>query len=381
MKQGWFALIWLSVPVWAAVPAGGSTPSLSDKLDQVRNQRFALEKALVEAEKAKKSTEEQLNRLKTLQQLQSREKDLTGQRLKTLERYLGELQSRKADVSRRLDEARNLVKERLAKVLHPYVVRQDELLRGEGSSGERLFRERVFSSVIAVDLKEIESLRIDLLDAEDLEARIEQEKQQIASLMQDVSEQESLIRFHQKIREDMNVDRQEERIRQLDEYRKLKASEVEIEHRIADLQGRQKIEVEKEEKRRTWVGSLKPKSLPWPMKGKLVGAYGQHRDPKSGLAIFRKGIEIETISEHAPVQSVLDGRVQFSGEIPGKGKVLILEHPNSIYSIYGGLESLIHGNGDEVKASEKLGYLESNKPLYFEIRSKNVAIDPVKWLQ
>jgi len=374
MKLFPVALMILSGPAWAL-------PNLAEKLDQVRNQRFALEKALVDAEKAKKSTEDQLKRLKTLQQLQTREKDLTEQRLKTLEKYLGELQSRKTEVTKRLDEARTSVKQRLSRILHPSIARQDELIRGEGSAGERMLRERIFSGVIALDLKEIESLRIDLQDAEDIESRIEQEKQQISSLMQDVSEQESLIRFHQKIREDLNVDRQEEHLRQLDEYRKLKASEVEIEQRITDFQGRQKVEEEKDQKKRTEVVTLKPKSLPWPLKGKLVGTYGQHRDSKSGLAIFSKGIEILTVADHAPVVSVLDGRVQFSGEIPGKGKVLIVEHPHSIYSIYGGLGSLVRANGDEVKASEKLGYLESDKPLYFEIRSKNVAIDPVKWLQ
>ncbi len=369
------ALMTVSGLGWAA------NPSLTDKLDRVRNERFALEKALIDAEKAKKSTEDQLKRLKALQQLQTREKDLTEQRLKTLEKYLAELQNRKLEVNRRLESARTSVKGGVSKILHPWVVRRDELIRGEGQSGEALVRQRVFSAAIAVDLKEIESLRIDLADAEDLESRIEQEKQQIASLMQDVSEQESLIRFHQKIREDLNVDRQEERMRQLEEYRKLKASETEIEQRITDLQGRQKIEEEKDLRKRTRILALKPKSLPWPLKGKLVGFYGQHRDEKSGLAIFRKGIEILTMTDQAPVTSVLDGRVQFSGEIPGKGKVLILEHADSLYSIYGGLGTLARSAGEEVKARENLGYLESDKPLYFEIRSKNVAIDPVRWLQ
>jgi septal ring factor EnvC (AmiA/AmiB activator) len=375
MKSVWLAIIMVSGPAWAV------TPSLTEKLDRVRNERFALEKALIEAEKVKKSTEDQLKRLKALQQLQSREKNLTEQRLKTLEKYLGELQTRKTDVNRRLDEARASVKKGVSKIIHPWMVRQDELIRGEGTAGENRVRQRIFSSVIALDMKEIEGLRIDLADAEDLESRIEQEKQQISSLMQDVSEQESLIRFHQKIREDLNVDRQEERMQQLEDYRRLKASEVEIEQRITDLQGRQKIEEEKDLKKRSRILTLKPKSLPWPLKGKLVGSYGQHRDEKSGLSIFRKGIEILTMAEHAPVVSVLDGRVQFAGEIPGKGKVMIVEHPDSIYSIYGGLENLTRSAGEEVKASEKLGYLESDKPLYFEIRSKNVAIDPVRWLQ
>jgi septal ring factor EnvC (AmiA/AmiB activator) len=113
----------------------------------------------------------------------------------------------------------------------------------------------------------------------------------------------------------------------------------------------------------------------------LVGTYGQHRDEATGLNIFKKGIEILTVIDHAPVTCVMDGKVQYAGEIPGKGKVLIVEHPRSIYTVYGGLKEITKSVGDEVKASEKLGSLESQSPLYFEIRARNVAIDPVKWLQ
>ena len=119
----WLALMMVSGPVWAV------TPSLTEKLDRVRNERFALEKALIEAEKAKKSTEDQLKRLKALQQLQTREKDLTEQRLKTLEKYLGELQTRKTDVNRRLEEARASVKRGLSKIIHPWMVRQGPAAR------------------------------------------------------------------------------------------------------------------------------------------------------------------------------------------------------------------------------------------------------------
>ncbi len=364
-----------------AKSTANSTASLSEKLDQVRSQRLSVEQTLLDAEIAKKSTQEQLNRLKTLQRLQTQEKALTEQRLKTLEKYLSELQVRKDEVLKRIETSKALVRQKIARLVHPLLTQNEQLIRGESGSGERLFRERILSEVATQDLKELEGLKVDLQDAEDIESRIEQEKQQITSLMQDVSEQESLILFHKRIREDMTLDRHAEHLKQLEEYRSLKNSEVEIEKKISDFEGRQKLEEERDQKKRIPVVTLRPKSLPWPLKGKLSAAYGQHRDEKTGLNIFSKGIEILTLTDHAPVQCVMDGRVQFSGEIPGKGKVLIVEHAHSIYSIYGGLTELVRTSGEEVKATEKLGYLESDKPLYFEIRSGNVAIDPVKWLQ
>jgi septal ring factor EnvC (AmiA/AmiB activator) len=97
--------------------------------------------------------------------------------------------------------------------------------------------------------------------------------------------------------------------------------------------------------------------------------------------VFRKGIEILTVQDRAQVSAVLDGQVQFSGEIPGKGKVLILEHPNSIYTIYSGLKELQTRSGEFVRANDPVGFLSGDQALYFEIRAKNVAIDPIKWLR
>ena len=355
-------------------------PKLNEKLDQVRTQRLAIEKALIEAEKTKKSTESQLVRLKSLQKIQHQEKDLTEKRLKELEKYLDELQVRREEIQKKVEVTQASLRIKISKMIHPVLYEHDRLLKGDEGDGEKRLREQVVSSVTLLELKELETLHADLQDAEEIESRIEQEKQQITSIMQDISEQESLIEFHKKLREDLTKDSHAERLKQLDDYRKLKTSEVEIEKMISLFQERTKLEHDEDQKRPVAM-TLRPKSLPWPLKGKLVGTYGQQRDEKTGLHIFKKGIEILTMNDHAVVVAVMDGRVQFAGEIPGKGKVLILEHPRAIYTIYSGLQTLTKAIGDSAKASEKLGTVESQSPLYFEIRARSVAIDPVKWLQ
>jgi septal ring factor EnvC (AmiA/AmiB activator) len=364
-----------------AETSGTTKAGLNQKLDQVRSQRLAVEKALIDAEKSKRSTEEQLKRLKTLQRLQNQEKTLTEERLKTLEKYLKDLQTRKEEVEKRIDTSQISLKLKFSKLIHPLLSQNEQLLKGDEGEGARRLKEKIISGVALSDLKELEVLYADLQDAEDIESRIEQEKQQINSLMQDISEQESLIRFHKKIREELTDDKHEEHLRQLEEYQKLKVSEVEIGKMISEFQDHQKLEQAHDQKKKAPFFSFKPKSLPWPLRGKVVETYGQHRDSVTGLNIFKKGIEILTMSDNAPVVSVLDGKVQFSGEIPGKGKVVILEHLHSIYSIYGGLKGVLKSAGEAVKASEKVGVVESEKPLYFEIRARNVAIDPIKWLQ
>ncbi len=357
-------------------------PKLSDKLEIIRSKRMHIEQVLIDSEKMKKSAQEQLGRLKSLAQLQHQEKLLTEKRLDELQKYLDELQARKEDVKKRIDETQTSLRLKFSKLVHPLLYQRDQFIRGDEGEGEAHLRKQVLSSVTLSELKELESLNADLLDADDIESRIEQEKQQISSLIQDISEQESLIQFHQKLRQDLSHEKHEEHLKQLEEYSKLKGSEVEIGRLILQFQNRQKLEKDQDQKRRLPPAlTLKARSLVWPLRGKLVGTYGQHRDALTGLNIFKKGIEILTINDHASVMSVMDGRVQYAGSLQGQNKVLIIEHPRSMYTIYGGLSSITKKMGDDVKASENIGTVESQSPLYFEIRVRNVAIDPMKWLQ
>jgi septal ring factor EnvC (AmiA/AmiB activator) len=374
--------------LFSLLPEGsGAAPALQDRLDEVRGQRLAMEKALLESDQKSRATRDQLGRLKSLQSLQIREKALTRQRLATLENYVRELSSRKEEVTHRIETARGSLKRRLARLIHPILSRSERTFRGEEGEAERKVREQMLSGVVVSELKELSGLEADLNDAREIEGRIEQEKQQIQALLQDVSEQESLIEFHRKIRENLTNERHEEQMRQLEEYRRLKLSESEIEKMISGFQDQSKSENDREPRKRMPLIAFPPKSLPWPVLGRVVGAFGAHRDERSGLQVFRKGIEISSGPDKArgssalPVLAVLEGRVQFSGEIPGKGKVLILEHAHSIYTIYSGLKEILRKNGEWVRSTESIGSLGSEKSLYFEIRARNVAMDPVKWLK
>lgn len=354
---------------------------LQDQLDQVRTQRLAIEKALLEAEKAKKTTQQQLQRLKSLQKLQTQEKELTERRIRELQKYLDELESRKEQVLKRMEVSKIELRKKLQRLIHPLLQNREQLIAGDEGVVQKRIRERFLAEVTQVELKAHETLRADLLDVEDMEGRIEQEKQQITSLMQEFSEQESLLMFHKKLRENLTQEKVNERLEQLEAYRKLKVSEVEIEKMISQFQEHQKLEREQDVRRASPMAQLRPKSLPWPLRGKMVGTYGQHRDPATGLNIFKKGIELSTVQEGAAVSSVLDGVVQFAGSIPGKGNVLIVEHPRALYTVYAGLVELGARVGDAVTAGQKIGAVGSQIPLYFEIRARNVAMDPVRWLE
>lgn len=371
----WWGLLFL----WGA-NASAQVP-LTQQLNIVRNERIQIERALLQNEKVKMQAQAQVQRLKSLQKLQGKERALTQKRLSELKVFLNELQSRKDEVSKRINRQQTVLHMQFGKWLVPSLYQNESLIRGEEAEGEESIRRTLVSHVLMSELKELESFRADLQDADEIQARIEQEQSQLAAVLQDLEEQENLIEFHKKIRESITEEKQAERAQQMERYRELRNSEIEIERMVGQFQARAFQAKQKDSKRLFPTITIRPRSVPWPVLGKVISVYGPKVDERSGLKVFHKGIEILADTSQTQVASVLDGTVQFSGVLPGKGNVLIVEHANDLYTIFGGLQALLKGVGEKVQAREVIAQLERQSPLYFEIRSRNLALDPLKWLQ
>jgi septal ring factor EnvC (AmiA/AmiB activator) len=126
-------------------------------------------------------------------------------------------------------------------------------------------------------------------------------------------------------------------------------------------------------------------ALAWPMKGKIVEQFGKQRNPKFSTVTFNNGLKIAAPAG-TEVHAVFAGTVLFSQWFKGYGNLVILDHGNRVFSLYGNLKvpSLIVGS--HVNAGQTLaGAGESEDMqsgfLYFEIRQDNKPEDPQKWLR
>ena len=116
-----------------------------------------------------------------------------------------------------------------------------------------------------------------------------------------------------------------------------------------------------------------------PVEGKIVTAFGRKYDPKASLYTFHKGVDIAAPAGQ-PVQAVFAGKVVYSGKIGGYGQLLILDHGDQYYSLVGQLGEIHKREGDDVKEGETLGRSAlDGAPVYFEIRQRHVAVNPVPW--
>jgi septal ring factor EnvC (AmiA/AmiB activator) len=165
----------------------------------------------------------------------------------------------------------------------------------------------------------------------------------------------------------------EEQIANLEE----KAKRLE---RLIDVLSRQSAGSTFEEDIRTVAGALG-----WPVEGKVVEAFGKQVDPKFSTTTFSNGLKIAA-SPGTDVHAIFPGTVLFSQWFKGYGNLIILDHGNRVFSLYGNLKSPAVAVGDRVSAGQAIagvGEAEEGQSgyLYFEIRQDNKPEDPQKWLR
>ncbi len=124
--------------------------------------------------------------------------------------------------------------------------------------------------------------------------------------------------------------------------------------------------------------------FPWPVAGQVLTRFGMQRHPQFKTMIFRRGIEIGA-HEGDTVRAINDGQVAFADWYKGYGKLLIIEHAAGLYSLYGNLEQIALTKGDRVSKGQTVGLVGDTgslkgPKLYFEIRYKGEAQDPLAWL-
>ena len=102
--------------------------------------------------------------------------------------------------------------------------------------------------------------------------------------------------------------------------------------------------------------------------------------PGPGLFVFKKGIDI-TSGKQAPVRAISAGKVVYSGKLPDYGQVVIIDHGEHYYSLCAHLGTIDKKTSEAVVEGDLVGSTdELGTPLYFEIRARNVAVNPLQWI-
>lgn len=388
-------------PIWGAcaliaccaslIPVHAAGPS--PRLLEVRAKILELEADLVHNVRSQKAAKGHIFKLKRLLSLQREERDLGKKRLAELEHTVSELEKRRGDLRMRIEQQRAAIRRSLTAIDGiPAAASGDEGRALHLPEQERLEapKRRVLSNLVARGVREIEALKADVQDSDHLEQKIAEERQQLTNLIHDLQEQEGILELNRQLQADLLQRARSERLAQLENYRRLKVSQQQIERMMTDLSARKELEKSLEQERQdSRVARAMAQSafaglrgrLPLPVLGaQVLSGFGRSLDAKSGLQVFKKGIELSARPQEV-VRCVSAGRIAYSGELPDYGKVAIVDHGDHFYTLVAHLGSLERKAGQTVAAGDPVGKADdSGTPVYFEIRAKNVPVNPLQWL-
>lgn len=131
------------------------------------------------------------------------------------------------------------------------------------------------------------------------------------------------------------------------------------------------------------ISDKKGNLLP-PVKGKLLNNFGRERDKIYNTYIVHNGVSIR-VEKGAPVRSVFNGKVLYTGTLDGYGNIVIIGHGMYYHSLYGHLDEIISSAGKTVRSGQIIGRSGDSgsvngEALYFEMRYKGKPIEPTAWL-
>lgn len=205
-------------------------------------------------------------------------------------------------------------------------------------------------------------------------AELSDKQQQLAVLLLTLQQQQQQLtaaKNEQKLAVSRLQDTLQQQGRQLDYLRQNEASLQ------ATLDKLKKLA----EKTRELAGLDRQKGqLAWPVTGSLLQRFGENRQG----GISSRGILIQA-KEGGDVTAIADGQVIYADWLKGYGWVIVLDHGAGFMSLYGHNQNLLKQPGTTITAGETIALAgmsggQASAGLYFEIRNKGEAVNPLQWL-
>jgi len=374
--------------VLAALPLGAQqavTPADSERaadLARLQTRIATLKARLSESQKKEATLAEELKRLELKQEIATREGELVAatreefaRRLAEVTRQRGEVSVAAADYRRQLIARarvlqrfgrfgyfRVLLEARDVPAFLDSIERLDSLARRDG---RLLVQYRFAETRLQENLAREQALKAEI---DRLYLRSRQEEARVASLK---TERERLLASEKS----SMASRQREVSALTD-----KAARLE---RLLDTLSRQADAEEPVGPSggiRPWKGVLD-----WPVRGTIIETFGRHRHPKFDAFTVSNGVSL-AVAAGTPVRAVYGGKTVYAQWLAEYGNLVILDHGDGMLTLYAWLQGVSVRPGDQVAVGAEIGQAgygpgRDEAGVYFEVRDRQKAQDPVAWLR
>ena len=127
-------------------------------------------------------------------------------------------------------------------------------------------------------------------------------------------------------------------------------------------------------------------ALDWPVRGKVAVPFGRIANPRFPRTFLRSSGWTIDVPIGTPVKAVFAGDVVYAQWLKGYGNLVVLDHGDGVFTLYGHLMTGTVPRGTRVALGEVVGRVadppeEETAGLFFELRESRTSVDPRGWLR
>ena len=348
-------------------------------LDRIRGEITRLRRKLEDVRAQTKTAERELEEVGIELDIRTRELQIAVDLQRQIEQEQQNVAAQVVEVGQRIVRQKEFLRHRLAALYRLGGLSYLRLLMSIDERRNPIEAMSMLSYLVERDSRAVTAFQNTRAQLDARTADLLHKRQRVADIRRIVEERRAAVSATYAQRERMVASLRtagstsERQISELEE----KATRLE---RLLDFLSKQQAGVVAKVDVRSYQGALS-----WPAQGKIVEQFGLQRNAKFSTVTFNNGLKIAA-PPGAEVHSVFVGTVLFSQWFKGYGNLIILDHGNRVFSLYGNLKSPSVAVGDRINAGQTIaGVGESEEAksgyLYFEIRRDNKPENPQKWLR
>jgi murein DD-endopeptidase MepM/ murein hydrolase activator NlpD len=347
-----------------------SLPAKREELKRIQRELTARRQRLEQARRSERRLSDEVQRI-------DREREATEQRLVRLASELRRVRRREEAAAAMLARAEiSLARQR--SMLGDRVVDAHRLGRagyldvvlGATSFPEFVARARMVSAIIQQDARLIRAYTADRDETAELREQLETQREQVRLLMQETEQRQRVLAERGAEKRAILRRIMQERAVSEQAVRELEEDSTQLTALIQRLQGVAGP-----------VGRRGLTAFALPLRGPLTSRFGLRVHPLFGRRHFHAGVDIAA-PRGTPVRAADEGTVLYAGWYGGYGKLVVIDHGQSVSTLYGHLSEILVTAGQRVARNHLIGKVGSTgystgPHLHFEVRRNGKPIDPL----
>ena len=344
---------------------------LEDQLGDVQQQMNAQQNSINNAQQKVESVSEQLRVIQQqMDAAQAEYKSIQGQ-LSNTEQQI----QMNTDILQKTEKslaARTTVLNKRARDIYKNgQVSYLEVLLGASDFGDFTTRMEFLQRVLKQDVSLFAQVKAERQLILQKKAELEQEKAAILELQKAAAEKKQIMEARKQDREKVLASAMGDKEAAERAYQELMETSRRIEQMLRNS-------------RRPSGPAGSTGALMWPINGPITSEFGWRTHPIYGTARYHSGLDIGA-DEGDPVAAADGGIVIHAGWLGGYGYAVIIQHSDSISTLYGHNSQLLVSEGQQVRKGEIIALAgstgDSTGPhVHFEVRENGTPVSPWNYL-